>query len=222
MHDHNQERPSREGHFPAAMMSRRPRDSLIDSTTVNRLSIRPLTELAAAIVERRRNDDVLLVGIDGRGGSGKSTLARSLARLVESSLVIEFDDFYRPAATRLGSGDPDIGGNFEWRRLRDQVLIPLSQNNEARYQRYDWHTDSMAGGTPSFLKVSSSLRATTPLAMSCATPTIFVSGCRPPMRCVSHVASNEAERTPATAGLTNTCQKKSAISRHRSLGAPPT
>jgi Uridine kinase len=111
---------------------------------MNRLSIRPLSELESALVERRRNDDVLLVGIDGRGGSGKSTLARSLAQLVESSVVIEFDDFYRPSATRLALGDPDIGGNFEWRRLRDQVLIPRSQNKEARYQRYDWDADSMA------------------------------------------------------------------------------
>lgn len=111
---------------------------------MNRHSIHPLSELASALDERRRNDEVLLVGIDGRGGSGKSTLARSLGRLIEGSVLIEFDDFYRPSATRLASDDPDIGGNFEWRRLRDQVLMPLSQNKEARYQRYDWDTDSMA------------------------------------------------------------------------------
>jgi uridine kinase len=111
---------------------------------MNHLSVHPLSELASALEERRRKDEVLLVGIDGRGGSGKSTLVRSLGRLIEGSVVIEFDDFYRPSATRLASGDPDIGGNFEWRRLRDQVLVPLSQGNEAQYQRYDWETDSMA------------------------------------------------------------------------------
>jgi uridine kinase len=106
--------------------------------------IRPLSELAATIEARRRTDRVLLVGIDGRGGSGKSTLARALARLVPAAVVIEFDDFYRPSATRLPPGDSDIGGNFEWRRLRDQVLLPLSEGVDASYQRYDWPTDAMA------------------------------------------------------------------------------
>jgi uridine kinase len=110
---------------------------------MNRRSIRPLSELALELAGRQ-NNQVLLVGIDGRGGSGKSTLARSLERLIQGSVVIEFDDFYRPSETRLAFGDPDIGGNFEWRRLRDQVLIPLSQHREGRYQRYDWNVDSMA------------------------------------------------------------------------------
>ncbi len=84
--------------------------------------------------------DLVVVGIDGCGGSGKSTLARHLG----AATVIEFDDFYRPSSTRLPPGDADIGGNFEWRRLRDQVLLPLRRGEEARYQRYDWGSDSMA------------------------------------------------------------------------------
>ena len=92
----------------------------------------------------RQAKALVLVGIDGRGGAGKSTFARALAEQLGDAAVIEFDDFYRPSATRLPPGDPDIGGNFEWRRLRDQVLLPLARGEEARYQRYDWGTDSMA------------------------------------------------------------------------------
>ena len=97
-----------------------------------------------ALEQLRQEKDLVLVGIDGRGGAGKSTLARQLAGQLGDAVVIEFDDFYRPSATRLPPGDTDIGGNFEWRRLRDQVLLPLSRAEEARYQRYDWVTDSMA------------------------------------------------------------------------------
>jgi uridine kinase len=96
-----------------------------------------------ALERLARENDLVLIGIDGRGGAGKSTLARELARQLDAT-VIEFDDFYRPSAARLPPGDPDIGGNFEWRRLRDQALLPLSRGEEARYQRYDWETDSMA------------------------------------------------------------------------------
>jgi uridine kinase len=103
-----------------------------------------IPELARELDRRRHPEGVLLVGIDGRGGAGKSTVARALAAALDDAAVVEFDDFYRPSATRLPPGDPDIGGNFEWRRLRDQVLAPLARGEEARYQRYDWGSDSMA------------------------------------------------------------------------------
>ena len=105
----------------------------------------PVTSALVAELERRASPErVVLVGIDGRGGAGKSTFARALAARLAQASVIEVDDFYRPSATRLPAGDPDIGGNFEWRRLRDQVLLPLRRGEEARYQRYDWGADAMA------------------------------------------------------------------------------
>ncbi len=87
----------------------------------------------------------LLVGIDGQGGSGKSTLAKDLASLLPDATVVEFDDFYRPARERQRKtrGD-EIGGDFDWRRLRDQVLEPLAAGKTARYQRYDWGDDQLA------------------------------------------------------------------------------
>jgi uridine kinase len=105
---------------------------------------RSIHELADAVENRRNGVAPFLVGIDGRGGSGKSTLARSLGKLINNSTVLEFDDFYRPSATRLDVGHRDIGGNFEWRRLREQVLRPLSAGHAARYQRYDWVEDALA------------------------------------------------------------------------------
>jgi uridine kinase len=56
--------------------------------------------------------------------------------------VVEFDDFYRPSAERTASAE--IGGSFDWRRLRDQVLAPLSEDEPGRYQRYDWPSDALA------------------------------------------------------------------------------
>jgi uridine kinase len=100
--------------------------------------------LGTRIQELRPRAGTVLIGLDGRGASGKSTLARALAGLLGATTIVELDDFYRPTATRLAPGHPDIGGDFEWRRLRDQVLVPLSQGRSARYQRYDWPTDALA------------------------------------------------------------------------------
>src|ERR1700675_1822618 len=88
-----------------------------------------LEEVATRVVglDRRRT---ALVGIDGRGGSGKSTLAMELAALLPNVTVVHFDDFYRAAderKLRAASGDDEVGGNFDWQRVRDQVLQPLAE-----------------------------------------------------------------------------------------------
>jgi hypothetical protein len=61
--------------------------------------------------------------------------------------IVEFDDFYLPSserARRAAGGDDEIAADFDWRRLRDQVLKPLSQDQPARYQRNDWQGDELA------------------------------------------------------------------------------
>lgn len=105
------------------------------------------TELADRLLRLPRTRLTLLAGIDGRGAAGKSTLARAVAALLPAAIVVEFDDFYLPAAKRelrRRAGDDEVGGDFDWRRLRDQVLAPLARDEPARYQRYDWDSDRLA------------------------------------------------------------------------------
>jgi uridine kinase len=100
--------------------------------------------LLRGLPRRRRT---LLVGIDGRGASGRSTFARALEASADEVTVVEYDDFYLPLAERLARAaraDPEIGGNFDWRRLRDQVLDPVVRDEPGRYRRYDWLGDRLA------------------------------------------------------------------------------
>ncbi len=109
--------------------------------------IPPADDLLALLRQVPRRQRTLLVGIDGRGGSGKSTLARQLERAAPDLAVVEFDDFYlrvRERQARIARGDTEIGGNFDWRRLQEQVLVPLSRDDAAAYQRYDWPSDELA------------------------------------------------------------------------------
>jgi len=93
---------------------------------------------------------LVLIGIDGLGGAGKSTFASDVARrLLERGKivsVIHFDDFVFPTEERpreVGADKP-IGGDFDWKRLRDEVLVPLRSGRVARFARYDWPTDTHA------------------------------------------------------------------------------
>ena len=85
------------------------------------------------------------MAIDGCGASGKSTLARGPAQAADDVTVVEFDDFYLPLVARrarVARGDVELGGNFDWRRLRDHVLAPLSRDESGEYQRYVAAEDS--------------------------------------------------------------------------------
>lgn len=72
----------------------------------------------------------LLIAIDGRGGSGKSTLADVLQQKLSSVTIVHIDDFAYPDTDR--------------QRLRVQVINPLKNNQQAKYQRYDWNTKALA------------------------------------------------------------------------------
>jgi uridine kinase len=92
-----------------------------------------------------RKQSTLLIAIDGPGGSGKSTLARSIAEHRADSTILQMDDFFFPSQMRASAkGDTsELGGDLDWRRMRDQVLTPLSRDKPGRYQRYDWGTDKL-------------------------------------------------------------------------------
>ena len=74
-----------------------------------------------------------IVAVDGLGGAGKTTFARRLSAALGDAPIVHTDDF--------ASWDHPIDW---WPRLLQQVLVPLSHDRPARYQRYDWPTTSMA------------------------------------------------------------------------------
>lgn len=97
-----------------------------------------------ATLPRKRS--TLLIGVDAPGGAGKSTFARSLQCVLPAAKVVEMDDFFLPSDARLPRASPEkpIGGDFDCQRVSRQVLEPLSGNQPALYQRYDWDTDRLA------------------------------------------------------------------------------
>jgi uridine kinase len=80
------------------------------------------------------------------GGSGKSTLAAAVA-LLGSAVVVHGDDFYRPMDADERAGLTPAQGYdryFDWERLRDEVLTPLTTGRDAAYRCYDWSTQAVA------------------------------------------------------------------------------
>ncbi|MGW5863619.1 uridine kinase family protein [Streptomyces sp. NPDC055239] len=72
---------------------------------------------------------VRLVAVDGHAGSGKSTFADRLAEALGGAPVLRLDD--------IASHDELFGWTD---RMRQQVVLPLSRGETARYETYDWNT----------------------------------------------------------------------------------
>jgi uridine kinase len=105
--------------------------------------VEKLRDLIARLHALPRRRLTLLVGVDGTAGSGKTTFTRALVALDPGLDVIQMDDFGLPAADRESAANR-VAPELDWRRLRSSVLLPLSRDQPARYQRYDPATDAMA------------------------------------------------------------------------------
>lgn len=83
--------------------------------------------------------DGRLVAVDGPAGSGKTTLASELQALLAADRpepsVLHMDDLY--------AGWAGLDESLEG-RLVEQVLVPIAQGRQARWQRYDWHLERFA------------------------------------------------------------------------------
>ncbi|MBK5491809.1 hypothetical protein [Bacillus sp. TH13] len=71
--------------------------------------------------------------------TGKNTFTNKLKDDCSNITVLHMYDFYL-LSSQLITKHPrkkTIGSHFDWRSVLIQVLEPISQNKEGRYQRYD-------------------------------------------------------------------------------------
>lgn len=67
-----------------------------------------------------------LICLDGPAGSGKTTLATAISEL-SGGRVVHMDDLY-PGWSGLGEAADKLGG----------LLLPLAEDQDGSYRRYDW------------------------------------------------------------------------------------
>lgn len=105
----------------------------------------PLADVIHLITTLVAPDRSVLVGVDGGAGAGKTTFTHWFAETIKETTtpvsIVHIDNFCRPSAERRK--DYAVVSDLDWKRLRDQVLIPLQSGEAARFQLYDWPADRL-------------------------------------------------------------------------------
>jgi len=82
-----------------------------------------------------KNGRFFTIAIDGRGASSKSALTEYLKKLLPDFVILNGDDYFEPI------DNPDVWGNFNDERFKQDVIEPLKHGNAFTYRPYNWHTE---------------------------------------------------------------------------------
>ena len=80
--------------------------------------------------------DMVIVAIAGKCTSGKTTLASKLAQIYDCN-VFHMDDFFLRPEQRTPERFAEIGGNVDYERFREEVLLPLKSGKAVSYRHFD-------------------------------------------------------------------------------------
>ena len=85
----------------------------------------------------------VIVAIDGSCTAGKTTLANLLAEKYDCN-VFSMDDFFLRPEQRTPERYAQVGGNVDYERFREEVLIPLKSGISFSYRPFDCRTFEFA------------------------------------------------------------------------------
>lgn len=86
-----------------------------------------------------KSQSQLIIAIDGNCTSGKTTLARQLAENYDCN-VFHMDDFFLRPEQRTPDRFAQIGGNVDYERFHEEVLLPLQSGAAFSYRPFSCRT----------------------------------------------------------------------------------
>ncbi len=95
--------------------------------------IKSLEEKIAGLLSQRER---VIVAIDGCCAAGKTTLSERLSQSFDCN-VFHMDDFFLRAEQRTPERFAEIGGNVDYERFHDEIIVPLLKNESFCYRPFD-------------------------------------------------------------------------------------
>lgn len=85
----------------------------------------------------------IIIAIEGNCTAGKTTLASALEKEYDCN-VFHMDDFFLRPEQRTADRYAEPGGNVDYERFREEVLIPLKQGRAFSYRPFSCKTFSLS------------------------------------------------------------------------------
>ncbi len=102
-----------------------------------------LEKVKKQIDELLAEKDFVLIAVDGKCTSGKTTLAAKLAEIYDCN-VFHMDDFFLRPEQRTPARFAEVGGNVDYERFNEEVLIPLETGQPFSYRPFDCNAFTLA------------------------------------------------------------------------------
>ena len=97
---------------------------------------RNLNLVVARIDELIMQKEQVIVAIEGNCTAGKTTLAMKLEQLYDCN-VFYMDDFFLRPKQRTLKRFAEVGGNVDYERFQEEVLLPLKTGKAFTYRPFD-------------------------------------------------------------------------------------
>ncbi len=135
----------REAGFPACRHSEEFRQAYAPAYRVLRQEYVWLLPLLSGLDRQLAKKERTILAIEGGSASGKTTLAALLERIYLESSVFHMDDFFLRPEQRTAERLAEPGGNVDYERFFQEVLLPLARGETVQYRPYDCHTQMVGG-----------------------------------------------------------------------------
>ena len=99
-------------------------------------------EICSRIRRLSEEKDSILIAIDGNCTAGKTTLAGHLAERFPCN-VFHMDEFFLQPHQRTPQRLAEPGGNVDYERFQQEILLPLKAGRQVIYQPYDCRSGSL-------------------------------------------------------------------------------
>lgn len=96
-----------------------------------------IDKLLHKILSLSATKEMVFIAIDGMPGGGKSTLTKHIIQRIPHIKLVRMDSFFNPSLN-----------TDEFKRLKENVLIPLKNNKIANFKVYDWKEKKLTDADP--------------------------------------------------------------------------
>lgn len=138
----------RKNGFPPCRHSEEFRAAYAPAYRVIRREYVRLLPLLSGLDRQLVGKERVILALEGGSAAGKTTLAALLERIYPDSQVFHMDDFFLRPEQRTEERLAEPGGNVDYERFSQEVLLPLTRGETVQYRPYDCHVQRVGGPVP--------------------------------------------------------------------------